>query len=87
MNGSEIQMRVIDEIKLIPLKNLPELYAFIHFYRLGLETAQDHTEEIMQFAGCWEDMPDKEFENFSEEIAERRKRAFSERREYETFTD
>jgi hypothetical protein len=41
----------------------------------------------MQFAGCWEDMPEEEFENFSEEIAERRKRAFSERREYETFTD
>jgi hypothetical protein len=87
MNGSEIQMRVIDEIRLIPQENLPELYDFIHFYRLGLETAQDNTEEIMQFAGCWEDMPDKEFENFSEEIAERRTRAFSGRRECETFTD
>ncbi len=87
MNGSEIQMRVIDEIRLIPQENLPELYDFIHFYRLGLETAQDNTEEIMQFAGCWEDMPEEEFENFSEEIAERRKRAFSERRECETFTD
>jgi len=44
MNGSEIQMRVIDEIRLIPQENLPELYDFIHFYRLGLETAQDNTE-------------------------------------------
>jgi len=87
MNGSEIQMRVIDEIRLIPQEKLPELYDFIHFYRLGLETAQDNTEEIMQFAGCWEDMPEEEFENFSEKISERRKRAFSERRECETFTD
>jgi len=52
-----------------------------------LEPAQDNAEEIMQFAGCWEDMPDQEFENFSEGIAERRKRAFSGRRECETFTD
>ncbi len=87
MNISEIQIKVIEEIRLIPQENLPELYDFIHFYRLGLETAQDNTEEIMQFAGCWEDMPDQEFENFSQKIADRRKRAFSGRRECETIAD
>ena len=41
----------------------------------------------MQFAGCWEDMQDEEFENFAEDIAERRKIAFSRRRESEIFVD
>lgn len=87
MNISDIQTRVIDEVRLIPQEKLSELYAFIHFYRLGLETAQNNTEEIMHFAGCWQDMQDEEFDNFSEDIAERRKTAFSRRREFETLTD
>lgn len=87
MNISDIQTRVIDEVRLIPQEKLSELYAFIHFYRLGLEKAQNNTEDIMQFAGCWEDMQEEEFDSFSKDIAERRKTAFSRRREFETFTD
>jgi len=47
MNVSEIQIRLTEEISLIPLENLTELYNFIHFYRVGLETAQNSTEEII----------------------------------------
>lgn len=78
---------IIDEIKLIPNDKLAELYDFIHFYRLGLETTKNSTLEIMSFAGCWEDMPDEEFQNFLKEISDRRRHAFSRRREDETFLD
>ncbi len=44
----------------------------------------DDTEAIMRFAGCWQDMTRKEFEHFSEEIAERRKQAFLGRTARET---
>jgi hypothetical protein len=87
MNVSEIENRVIDEVRLFPQDKLPELYTFIHCYRLGIETGQNDIRAIMQFAGCWEDMQDEEFENFAEDIAERRKIAFSRRRESEIFVD
>jgi hypothetical protein len=87
MNVSEIQIKLTEEISLVPHDRLSELYNFIHFYRLGLEIIPNNTEEIMKFAGCWQDMPDEEFEDFLKEIAERRQQAFSRRREYETFND
>ena len=54
--------QVIDEIRLVPKDRLREIYNFIHFFRLGLEKSQNDTEDIMQFAGCWQDMKDDEFE-------------------------
>jgi hypothetical protein len=66
---------IIEEIRRIPKDRLPEIYNFIHFFRLGIETIRDETEEIMQFAGCWQDMTDGEFEDFSQVIAERRQQA------------
>ncbi len=66
MNISEIQIRLTEEISLIPLEKLTELYNFIHFYRVGLETAKNCTEEIMRFAGCWEDIPDEEYGDIRE---------------------
>ena len=67
--------QVIEEIRLVPKDRLREIYNFIHFFRLGLETIRDETEDIMRFAGCWQDMTDDEFEDFSQEIADRRKQA------------
>ena len=75
---------VMEEIRLVPKDRLPELFDFIHFFRLGLETVKDDTEEIMGFAGCWQDMTHEEFRDFSEEIAERRRQAFSGRADRET---
>lgn len=75
---------VMEEIKLVPKDRLPAVYDFIHFFRLGLETVRDDTEEIMRFAGCWQDMTDEEFRDFSEDIAERRRQAFSGRTDRET---
>ena len=65
--------QVIEEIRLVPKDRLREIYNFIHFFRLGLEKSQDSTEDIMQFAGCWQDMKDEDFEQFSQEMTDRRR--------------
>ena len=78
---------VMEEIKLVPKDRLPVIYDFIHFFRLGLATVQDDTEEIMRFVGCWQDMTNEEFEDFSQEIAGRRRQAFSGRAGCEIIID
>ncbi|MBD2138748.1 hypothetical protein H6F32_14430 [Anabaena sp. FACHB-1237] len=75
------------EINLIPEDKLEELYNFIHYWRLNVESSPGSIEQIMQFAGCWNDMSDEMFTNFSEEINTRRQQAFFERRSDETSFD
>jgi len=72
-----IEAKVIDEINLFPKNKLQQLYDFIHFFRLGLESTRDRSNEIMEFAGCWQDMKQEKFNDFFNEINERRKNAFS----------
>jgi hypothetical protein len=87
MGMSAIKTRVLEEIERFPESKLSELYTFIRYFRLGLEASRGDTRQIMTFAGCWGDMPEKVFAEFSQEIAERRQRAFSRRRRGETRTD
>ena len=87
MNSSEAKDKILKEIELIPDARLAEIYDFIHFFRLGLETTRDSGTSLMRFAGSWQDMPDDVFDEFSREIAARRERAFSGRRSRETGTD
>lgn len=84
---NELQTKLVEEIMLIPNERLSELYNFIHFFRVGLETAKSGQKNTMRFAGSWKDMADMEFKEFSEEIAGRRRYAFSGRKGRETFTD
>lgn len=86
MMETEIQGKIMAEIRLVPEEKLTELYEFIHFFRLGLETAKDDSEDIMQYAGSWQDMTSEEFEQFSDEILKRRRHSIS-RRSRETFID
>ena len=67
----------MEEIKLIPEHKLSEVYDFIHYFRIGLQKAKGNMDQIMKFAGCWKDMPEKVFNEFLAEICERRKQAFT----------
>ncbi len=81
MDSSRLKDKVFEEIRLIPNDRLAELYDFIHFFRIGLESQnRSKDEQFMEFAGCWNDMTTKEFQEFSYEIADRRKSSFSRRR-------
>lgn len=85
MQASVLRGKVIEEIGQIPERKLPEVYTLLHFFRLGIETINRQPQDIMRFAGCWQDMPDHEFQEFLHEIQERRQHAFSGRIARETF--
>lgn len=87
MDLLNIRTKVITEINLIPEDKLEELYNFIHYWRLNGESSPGSLEQTMQFAGCWNDMSDETFANFSEEINIPRQQAFFERRSDETSFD
>ena len=88
MTALMIKDKVIQEINLIPEDKLADLYNFIHYFRLGLETsAHNENKQTLAFAGCWREMPDETFSAFMSEITERRHLAFTRRRTGESSTD
>ena len=83
-----IKTKVLQEIDLIPEDKLLDLYNFVHYFRLGLESSgKSNHQQIMAFAGCWQDMPEDVFTDFSIEITQRRQQAFTRRRENESRFD
>jgi hypothetical protein len=77
MKTFELQEKVMEEIRRIPENRLLEIYDLIHFFRIELETDRKDAKKIMRFAGCWQEMTDREFREFSTEISDRRQKAFS----------
>lgn len=84
MDSSNIRTKLAAEIELIPEEKLDDLYNFIHFFRLGVQNSQGEVDQIMQFAGCWSEMPDEAFADFNEEIITRRQQGFLKRRDNES---
>ena len=84
MKPSNLRRKLLTEINLIPEEKLEELYNFIYYFRVGVEASKGTPEKIMQFAGCWDDMPDETFADLNEEIITRRQQAFLGRRSDET---
>ena len=72
MDSSVEKSKLLQEISLIPEDKLSDLYELLHYFRLGLEASRDRAQSVMRFAGCWRDMPDPVFDNFMEEVAQRR---------------
>lgn len=80
MGISAERERIFEEIRRIPESKLAEIYSLLHHFRVGLETTRNGMKPVMKYAGCWSDMSDKVFAEFTQEIATRREDAFSRRR-------
>jgi hypothetical protein len=81
MSAPTVRDRLITEIQRIPDTHLEEVFNLLHFFRIGLETSQrPPADNLLSFAGTWQDMDDGIFEEFQEEIAARRRQAFRGRR-------
>ncbi len=80
MNDHSIRAELYKELKLIPPDKLAEVYDLIHFFRIGLEKSKTNKNQILAFAGCWQDMSAEEFGDFTNELKQRRKLAFLTRR-------
>ncbi len=87
MKPSNIRTKLLKEINLVPEEKLEELYNFIYYFRVGVEASKGTPEEIMQFAGSWNDMSNETFTDLHEEIITRRQQAFLVRRSDETSFD
>jgi hypothetical protein len=79
MIPTSLKQKVLEELELMPEEKLVTVYDFLHYFRLGLEISQQSEPQIMQFAGIWQDMPNDVFDDFLDEIADRRQQAFSRR--------
>lgn len=71
MDNEIYKNQLIEEIDLIPENKHKELYYLIHKFRIGLNQPKHKINEIMQFAGSWSDMSEKDFSDFCEEIEQR----------------
>jgi len=92
MNIEEINLNnIYEKLYKIPKEKLAEVNDFIEFIlkqRSKAEKRRNHQnrEKILEFAGIWEEMREDKFEDFMEEIRDRRKKFFS-RRPNETRPD
>lgn len=76
-----IKDKLLQEINLIPEDKLIGLYNFIYYFWLGLEKSKMKvdTKPVLAFAGCWQDIPDALFDDFMEDLSQRRHEAFRRR--------
>ena len=78
MGITTIREKVVEEVNQIPEEKLPYILDLIHHFRIGLQLSRKRSAQT--FAGCWQDMPENQYDDFLNEINERRKNAFSKRR-------
>ena len=79
MTEGELISKIFKELEQLPFEKLQELYAVIQKFKD--DTEGNVKDDIISFAGCWDDMSDSEFEEFINEVYDRRKSAFSDRDE------
>lgn len=84
MKTSTICEKVVDEIKQIPEERQQQILDVIHHFRIGLQRSQKKTHKINNYAGCWKDMPEDMYQDFLNEVNQRRHTAFSRRWDIET---
>jgi hypothetical protein len=86
MTSNQLREKLREEILNIPDSRLQEVFDFIHYFRLGLESDKPSVaHDIMSHAGAWEDMQD--FDVFEADLRARRRAAFKTRRNDETGND
>jgi hypothetical protein len=72
MTSNQLREKLREEILNIPDSRLQEVFDFIHYFRLGLESDQPYAaHDIMRYAGAWEDMQD--FDLFEADLRARRR--------------
>jgi len=74
-------VRTLSRLHMSPFKNTTQKKVLSKIER------EHHAKEMMKFAGSWSDMPDEEFEDFMQDIENRRKSVYTQVHNYETFND
>lgn len=87
MNDSDLKTKVLEEIEHIPADQLSELYNLVHSFRLSSESNRTSPQSIVQFAGCWSELPNEIYADWLDDISCRRQQAFSQRTHREARPD
>jgi hypothetical protein len=76
---------IIDTFKMLPPEAQREVSDFIEFiankYLRKKNAEKCRKEEILKFSGSWKDMDEEDFQDFLNDVQERRESFFSRRRE------
>jgi hypothetical protein len=83
MNNIELRAKILQEVEHIPEDQLIKLYEHIHLLRLSSGSISPLS--IMEFAGCWRELPEEIYSELYASISQRRHQAFSQREDRETF--
>ncbi|MCB1191351.1 MAG: hypothetical protein H7A23_05095 [Leptospiraceae bacterium] len=83
---TSFKFKIIQEIEQIPENKLMELYNLVHFYRIGLEQIVSKKTESINYAGCWSDMSEEDFQDFVETTFRRRRHSNRRKLYEEVFT-
>ncbi len=86
MSVSIERERILDEIQRIPEDKLVEVYAILHYFRVGIEASRTKGS-VMRYAGSWDNMPEETFAKFMQGTSARRQQAFMGRRSHEAGVD
>lgn len=84
MNNADLRAKVQQEIEQVPDEKLVELYHLVQSFRQSGEPTLSNT---MSFAGCWSDLPEEVYNEFLDDLSDRRHQAFLERRTREARPD
>ena len=68
---------IINEINQVPVSMLNDVYNMVHSFNLKVVQKQQNRDEIMNFAGCWEDMKQEDFNDFMDIIKTERNNMFN----------
>ncbi len=79
MTRKNLVKNIIEEIEQIPEEKLFYIYKTIHNIKIDKQKELKLKSKILNFAGAWNDMEWKNYENFISEIYERRETSFSNR--------
>ena len=80
MKSTLARNKLLKEIAKIPDDKVADIYRLIHYFRLGIQSQKGNPEKILKLSGSWKDMSENDFNDFLNEVKDRRKTAFLSRR-------
>ncbi len=87
MHTSTMRDKILDELSKILDDKVSEIFDVIHYFRIGLGTKTTNPQNILKLAGSWNDLSEDDFNEFLEDVKNRRNNAFNSRGIRETSAD
>jgi len=67
---------IIKELKNIPVDKLEDIYSMIHSFRTDVKNTGAKTQDILSYAGAFEDMSKSDYDDFLEQTKQTRDQLF-----------